>query len=171
MPRYRRAYRPLPALVALLLALLVAPVGAASTPSPGNSAAAKACQDGGYAWYAGSDGTPFRSPGECVQFVAQGGSLASPLAPLTLTFAGWYARGTWVTVTGYTVGDTICIQGVNTADAPYDPANNPTCSVPTTTSSVTLPIPGGCYTTPWTMYAVARDVTTGQEGRTLITCP
>jgi hypothetical protein len=45
------------------------------TSGPGNSDAAKACQQGGYANLVGADGTQFANTGECVSYAARGGTL------------------------------------------------------------------------------------------------
>ena len=45
------------------------------TSGPGNSDAAKACQQGGYANLVGADGTQFANAGECVSYAARGGTL------------------------------------------------------------------------------------------------
>lgn len=52
----------------------------AGPASANNSEAAKACQHGGYADWTDADGNSFRNHGECVNYVAQGGTLA-PVAP------------------------------------------------------------------------------------------
>jgi len=142
----RRVLRPSLALIALALALLVAPVGAAPAPPPGNSAAAKACQNGGYAQYIGPDGQPFRTPGECVQFVAQGGTLQMPLAPLTLTATVWpmvpgATVGAVISVllTGYTFGDRICFTFVEAATGAYVPSGNESCYDTSMSGNVYLP--------------------------------
>jgi hypothetical protein len=41
----------------------------------GNSAAAHACQKGGYAAFTRADGTPFSNTGDCVSYAAHGGVL------------------------------------------------------------------------------------------------
>ena len=57
---------------------VVAPAAAANAdPSPGNSGAAHACQQGGYLSLVGADGTTFRNVGECVSFAAHGGQFAT----------------------------------------------------------------------------------------------
>ena len=58
----------------LSLALLVAsPAGAAG----GRSDAAHACAQGGYETLQGTDGTRFENTGECVSFVARGGTITN----------------------------------------------------------------------------------------------
>lgn len=52
--------------------------GTAHAESGGNSAAAHACQRGGYASYVRSDGTAFANTGECVSYAAHGGVLQVP---------------------------------------------------------------------------------------------
>lgn len=170
---YRSLRSSLP-IVALLLALLTAPVSAAPAPAPGNSAAAKACQNGGYAKYVGPDGTPFRNPGECVQFVAHGGTLRPPAASLVVTFASWFSRGYLVTLTGYAAGDIICLQEVFTGTAPDYPLTNYCVSA---TPAPPLTVPVGSYVcqgrpSDTIYYLIARVEATGQEGRLqLPPCP
>jgi hypothetical protein len=50
------------------------------TAGPGNSAAAHACQQGGYLDFTREDGTAFANTGECVSYAAQGGTLV-PVSP------------------------------------------------------------------------------------------
>jgi hypothetical protein len=60
--------------------MLAAP---AALAAPGNSGAAKACQNGGFARFQGTDGSRFADEGDCVSYAARG----SMLAPVpTLTF-------------------------------------------------------------------------------------
>lgn len=74
---------PLAALAGVSLSMLGAPAALAAPPaSPGNSAAAKACQNGGFARFQGTNGSRFTDEGGCVRYVAQGGALA-PMAALT----------------------------------------------------------------------------------------
>jgi len=65
------------AMFALLLGIFVVPALAATVGASahGNSAAAKACQQGGYANLQGTDGTLFANTGECVSYAAHGGEL------------------------------------------------------------------------------------------------
>jgi hypothetical protein len=49
--------------------------GTASAAPGGNSAAAHACQKGGFATLRGTDGTLFNNVGECVSYAAHGGTL------------------------------------------------------------------------------------------------
>ena len=44
----------------------------------GNSAAAKACQKGGWKNWVRSDQTPFKNQGACVSYAAHGGVLTAP---------------------------------------------------------------------------------------------
>lgn len=46
----------------------------------GNSDAAKACQNGGYAGLQGADGTTFKNVGDCVSHAAKGGAII-PIGP------------------------------------------------------------------------------------------
>jgi hypothetical protein len=73
----------LASLTALLLMLALAATATAQSP-PGNSGAARACQQGGYEAYSRADGTRFRNTGECVSYAARGGSLVR-LPDLTVT--------------------------------------------------------------------------------------
>ncbi len=43
----------------------------------GNSAAAHACQQGGYLSLVGADGTTFKNSGECTSYIANGGTFAT----------------------------------------------------------------------------------------------
>lgn len=67
------------ALVALLTALAMPPTTLAAPG--GNSAAAQACQQGGYVNYARQDGTHFSNTGDCVRY-ATGNGGAVALVPL-----------------------------------------------------------------------------------------
>lgn len=59
-------------------------VPAADAAAGGNSAAAHACQQGGYAYYIDpSTGTPFTNQGACVSNAAQGGTLV-PVPPTSV---------------------------------------------------------------------------------------
>ena len=53
----------------------------------GNSEAAAACRHGGYRTVTDEAGNPFRNSGQCVRYVARGGTLlpVSPVATLTVT--------------------------------------------------------------------------------------
>jgi hypothetical protein len=70
----------------------------------GNSAAAHACQHGGYKNFTRSDGTSFKNTGACVSYAAHGGTLvAKSQAQLdcesfggTFTLGGPFALGTSV---------------------------------------------------------------------------
>src|SRR6476646_8793660 len=70
----------------------------------GNSAAARACQHGGYKNFTRSDGTAFKNTGACVSYAAHGGTLvAKSQAQLacesfggTFTLGGTYTGGTAV---------------------------------------------------------------------------
>jgi hypothetical protein len=73
------------------LAVTVLPL--ASTPAAeaggGNSSAAKACQNGGYAGLVTADGRSFKNEGDCVSFAARGGQFFAGLvvpAGKTMTF-------------------------------------------------------------------------------------
>ena len=62
------------------LYLTLAPAGAKQR---GNSAAAKACQKGGYKSLFREDGTGFANTGECVSYAARGGAFKAPVEPVT----------------------------------------------------------------------------------------
>jgi len=70
----------------------------------GNSAAAHACQHGGYKNFTRADGTSFKNTGKCVSYAAHGGTLvAKSQAQLdcesfggTFTLGGTYSLGTSV---------------------------------------------------------------------------
>jgi hypothetical protein len=66
------------ALVLALGLLLLAPVS--PVVANGNSEAAKACQQGGHLGLTRVGGTPFGNTGDCVSYVAQGGTL-TPVPP------------------------------------------------------------------------------------------
>jgi hypothetical protein len=77
-------------LLAVLLALVCACVTLLSTSltyadGPGNSDAARMCQQGGYLDYTRADGSPFRNVGECVSYAAQGGILRPKCGILSFT--------------------------------------------------------------------------------------
>jgi hypothetical protein len=61
----------------LACALLLGAASTARADSGGNSAAAHACQQGGYLSLVGSDGTTFDNVGECVSYAAHGGTFAT----------------------------------------------------------------------------------------------
>lgn len=70
-----RTLRALLVPLVLFLALVAVPATAGAALAPGNSAAAKACQQGGFTRYARSDNTPFANTGECVSYATKGGTL------------------------------------------------------------------------------------------------
>jgi hypothetical protein len=73
---------------AFVVALLGLTAGTALAGG-GNSAAAHACQQGGYLALVGSGGETFRNTGECVSFAAHGGTFATGIivpAGATVTF-------------------------------------------------------------------------------------
>lgn len=76
-------------MIRILVVLCFVLVGAAGTQLPtvshaqGNSVAAHACQHGGYQNLQGTDGTTFKNTGQCVSYVAHGGTL-EPLASCTV---------------------------------------------------------------------------------------
>lgn len=68
-------------LLTLMVCSMTAPVLAAPG---GNSAAAQACQQGGYASYIGNDGTHFGNAGDCDSYAAQHGGAGSLVLLSTL---------------------------------------------------------------------------------------
>lgn len=92
---------------ALALTVGVATATAGNGPGKGkggNSAAAHACQHGGYKNFTRSDGTSFKNTGACVSYAAHGGTLvAKSQAQLhceafggTFALGGTYSLGTSV---------------------------------------------------------------------------
>ena len=73
-------------LAALVVALLLAVAGGVvPVAAGGNSDAAHACQQGGYTTLQGTDGTLFKNVGDCVAFVAKGGTITGVSAACTYT--------------------------------------------------------------------------------------
>jgi hypothetical protein len=68
--------------------------------APGGGPASDVCKDGGYVAYTDADGKPFKNMGQCVKYVAHGGTpVARPY--LTLVWSEPDNDGrTWGTVTG-----------------------------------------------------------------------
>jgi hypothetical protein len=64
-------------------ALAVTTLLSVHVASAGNSDAAHACQQGGYASLQGSDGTLFKNAGECTAFAARGGTIIGIAAACT----------------------------------------------------------------------------------------
>ena len=71
--------------IGLFAAMLVAMTAGTALAGGGNSAAAHACQKGGYLGLVGSGGETFRNTGECVSFAAHGGTFATGI----IVPAGW----------------------------------------------------------------------------------
>jgi hypothetical protein len=90
-------------LTAMLTAALIvgAGVGAEARGAGGNSAAAKACQKGGFADWVRADGTEFADQGACVSYAARGGVLTEP--ELECFRGNW---GSW-----HVIGDELAIDG------------------------------------------------------------
>jgi hypothetical protein len=63
--------------IGLLAAMLVLATSATALAGGGNSAAAHACQQGGYLGLVGSGSETFSNVGECVSFTAHGGTFAT----------------------------------------------------------------------------------------------
>lgn len=75
--------------ITLLAAVLSTATATASLAQGGNSAAAHACQKGGYLALVGAGGETFANVGECVSFAARGGTFATGIivpAGSTVTF-------------------------------------------------------------------------------------
>ena len=71
------------------MAAMLAALTSGTALAGGNSAAAHACQQGGYLGLVGSGGETFRNTGECVSFAAHGGTFATGIivpAGATVTF-------------------------------------------------------------------------------------
>jgi hypothetical protein len=62
---------------ALMLVMAMAVLPNVAVAGGGNSAAAHACQKGGYLSLVGAGGETFNNTGECVSFAAQGGTFAT----------------------------------------------------------------------------------------------
>lgn len=93
--------------LAMLAAMLVAVSAGTAVAGGGNSAAAHACQQGGYLALVGSGGETFRNTGECVSFAARGGTFATGIivpAGATVTFDDPTLSACNELSWGYTVG-------------------------------------------------------------------
>jgi hypothetical protein len=93
--------------IGLFAAMLVAVTGGTALAGGGNSAAAHACQKGGYLGLVGSGGETFRNTGECVSFAAHGGTFATGIivpAGATVTFDDPTLSACNALTWGYNVG-------------------------------------------------------------------
>jgi hypothetical protein len=73
-------------LIGIFALMITLAAGGPPVAAQGNSAAAKACQQGGWQDLKGADGTRFKNQGACVSYAAKGGQLV-PLEPnITVTF-------------------------------------------------------------------------------------
>jgi hypothetical protein len=75
---------------AMLFVALIAPVGtmaAGAHGKGGNSAAAHACQHGGWKNLKRADGTRFKNQGKCVSYAAHRGTLVSLAPSVTVSYA------------------------------------------------------------------------------------
>ena len=70
-----------PIRISLLVTMLLALSAVPALAGGGNSDAAHACQNGGYAELVGSGGETFSNTGECVSFAAHGGTFATEPPP------------------------------------------------------------------------------------------
>jgi len=90
---------------AFTLALLFTfALAAPALAESGNSAAAAACQDGGYVDWTDATGNAFRNTGACVSYVAHGGTLVpvvvDPVNPFSVSYRPSGSSGFEATVTG-----------------------------------------------------------------------
>ena len=87
--------------LALLFTLAIA---APALAKSGNSAAAAACQDGGYVDWTDAAGNAFRNTGACVSYAAHGGTLVpvvvDPVNPFSVSYRPSGTSGFQATVTG-----------------------------------------------------------------------
>ena len=93
--------------IGLFAAMLVAVTTGTALAGGGNSAAAHACQKGGYLGLVGSGGETFRNTGECVSFAAHGGTFATGIivpAGATVTFDDPTLSACNALTWGYNVG-------------------------------------------------------------------
>jgi hypothetical protein len=91
----------------VLAALLCMATSTVALAKGGNSAAAKACQKGGYLGLVGTGGETFRNTGGCVSFAAHGGKFATGIiVPKghTVTFNDPTLSACNALVYGYTAG-------------------------------------------------------------------
>jgi hypothetical protein len=81
-------------------------------PGPGNSAAAKACQKGGWQNLVTSEGLAFASQDDCVAYAAHGGVLSlKPVARGTLTATWTFTDGLSVSGSGLVPGSEVDLHG------------------------------------------------------------
>jgi hypothetical protein len=100
------------AVLVMSLALLSALAAPTLAAPGGNSAAAAACEDGGYLGYTDADGNNFANAGQCTRYAAKGGQMISTSTAI-LSFALPLEVGALpgdgcaavVTVTGYKPGN------------------------------------------------------------------
>jgi hypothetical protein len=90
-------------LVCAALALTVGVATSAADGGPGNSDAAKACQQGGWQKLVREDGTPFKNTGDCVSHAAQGGKLQPACVAGSENFSGDAEFSTPTTFSGGTI--------------------------------------------------------------------
>jgi hypothetical protein len=73
-------------LVVAVASIVAGAVGVATAiAGGGNSGAAQACQNGGWQTLHRSDGSPFANQGDCISNAAQGGTLYSTVADVSMT--------------------------------------------------------------------------------------
>jgi len=79
-------------------------IAAPALAKSGNSAAAAACQNGGYLDWTDVAHTPFRNTGACVSYAAHGGTLIAvvvePVNPFSVSYRAAGSNGFQATVTG-----------------------------------------------------------------------
>lgn len=133
----------------VLCGVLALAVGVSTaTAGGGNSAAAHACQKGGWKNLVRSDGTPFKNQGECVSYAAQGGTLyplyvfTADLSganenPPTATSATGSAVVTWNTATSQMTVD-VAFEGLTAGTLA---SHIHCCAVPPANAMVATPVP------------------------------
>ena len=98
----------------VIVSLLVSFVAVPSAALGSNADAARACQVGGYSSLQGTNGTTFKNAGECVSFVARGGTITGVTTNCAFTagisgcvefdnvvvYMGGLPTGSWTSVSG-----------------------------------------------------------------------
>lgn len=128
--------------LAVVVALAITTLLAGQIAMGGNSDAAHACQQGGYASLQGSDGTLFKNAGECTAFAAHGGTIVGITATCSfvsgqtgcITFNGVAIRQVDISTLSYLSTATYTLTGSMT----FSPICI-TCGTPTASG-------GGTYT-------------------------
>jgi hypothetical protein len=145
----RRTIRRLWAVGALAVGLFVPLVGGVHvTHAAGNSDAAHACQQGGYLSLQGSDGTTFANEGQCVSYVAHGGTIVGVNACTVTSTTGCltFNNATLPEASGPHPGATISLTGSTSfEDACSTPNANGLCGPFTYPNANALATGGGTY--------------------------